>query len=140
MENLHQLSNEGVKQFVLAGKAMITLESKTSGTHFTYKVNKAENKDIWFISLLSGNNNDEDYRFMGYFTADMILKTSAKSKVTSDAPAYKAMDFTLKHVVANKIPEALKIYHSCRCGRCGRTLTTPESIQRGIGPECITML
>ena len=137
---LYELNNTDVKQFILAGKALITLESKTSGNHFTYKVKKADNKDLWFVSLLTGNNNDEDYKFMGYFKEDMAIKTSAKSKITSDAAGFKAMDFTLKHIAADKIPEALKIYHSCKCSRCGRTLTTPESIQRGIGPECITML
>lgn len=140
MANLFSLNHEDIKKFMLAGKAIVTLESQTSGKHFTYNIKKVEDKDLWFVSLLSGNNNDSDYRYMGYFNADMMLKTSAKSKITQDAAGYKAMDFALKHIAANKIPSALKFYHSCKCGRCGRTLTTPESVQRGIGPECIQML
>lgn len=27
-----------------------------------------------------------------------------------------------------------------RCGRCGRRLTDPESIRRGIGPECAALV
>ncbi len=29
-----------------------------------------------------------------------------------------------------------KLVHEGRCGRCGRTLTVPESVTEGIGPEC----
>jgi len=27
-----------------------------------------------------------------------------------------------------------------RCGRCGRVLTVPESVESGFGPECIGRL
>jgi hypothetical protein len=30
----------------------------------------------------------------------------------------------------------LEVWHEGRCGRCGRALTVPESVERGIGPEC----
>jgi hypothetical protein len=29
---------------------------------------------------------------------------------------------------------------SKRCLRCNRTLTTPESLERGIGPECANIM
>ena len=28
------------------------------------------------------------------------------------------------------------VYHSGTCSRCGRVLTTPESIRSGLGPVC----
>lgn len=33
-------------------------------------------------------------------------------------------------------PEGYVIKHAGRCGRCGRILTVPESIDLGLGPEC----
>jgi hypothetical protein len=30
----------------------------------------------------------------------------------------------------------LEVWHEGRCGACGRRLTVPESIERGLGPEC----
>lgn len=29
-----------------------------------------------------------------------------------------------------------KVHHEGRCGKCGRRLTVPESIETGLGPEC----
>ena len=31
-------------------------------------------------------------------------------------------------------------WHEGRCGRCGRKLTVPESIEAGYGPECINLV
>jgi UDP-N-acetylglucosamine 2-epimerase len=33
------------------------------------------------------------------------------------------------------IPE-IEVFHMGACLRCGRALTTPESITRGLGPDC----
>lgn len=138
MENLHQLNKEDSKTFILAGNAKVTIESGTSGVRYTYHVNKAKAKDLWFVGLLTGQDNDADYQYIGFFQADMKFRTSWKSKFTMDSAPSKAIAFTLDHI--NNIPEALHIYHSCHCGRCGRTLTTPESVKRGIGPECSTRI
>jgi hypothetical protein len=35
------------------------------------------------------------------------------------------------------MPDGVVIWHEGRCGRCGRRLTVPESIESGYGPECI---
>ena len=34
------------------------------------------------------------------------------------------------------VAEGATLYHEGRCGRCGRRLTVPESIESGYGPEC----
>jgi hypothetical protein len=45
--------------------------------------------------------------------------------------ASKAFDFFFR---SSSIHPELVVRHEARCGR---TLTVPESIERGIGPECI---
>jgi hypothetical protein len=45
--------------------------------------------------------------------------------------------WAVKAVAKGSLPEGYKIQHEGKCCRCGRTLTTPESIERGIGPECV---
>lgn len=34
----------------------------------------------------------------------------------------------------------VEIWHEGKCGRCGRQLTVPESIESGFGPECVKMI
>jgi len=38
------------------------------------------------------------------------------------------------------LPAGLVAYEECSCGRCGRALTDPVSIERGIGPECYGLI
>jgi hypothetical protein len=30
----------------------------------------------------------------------------------------------------------MELWHEGRCGKCGRALTVPESIESGLGPVC----
>ena len=53
--------------------------------------------------------------------------------------AIKAFRFAML-VAQGMIPEAMypnaEVMHANKCCKCRRTLTTPESIVKGIGPEC----
>jgi hypothetical protein len=40
-------------------------------------------------------------------------------------------------LIKNNLPNFIEIWHEGRCGKCGRTLTVPDSIANGLGPECI---
>lgn len=51
-----------------------------------------------------------------------------------------AFGFSFRHILANRIPDKLQFYHTGRCGYCGRPLTDPESMARGIGPTCLKHL
>jgi len=43
--------------------------------------------------------------------------------------------FMAKMNKLNKI--GLNFFHEGKCGKCGRKLTTPESIKNGFGPTCL---
>ena len=121
--------------FIKGGNSRFTIVSPKTGARFTYRVKKpSEDRDFFFVSLLSGANNETDYTYMGVI-ADNQFKLTGKSKVGKDAPSYKAFDFTLRHLLHNDLP--VEFWHEGTCCRCGRTLTVPESIERGIGPECV---
>jgi len=131
----HKLEKTDAKNFVLAGKAHFTLLSGVTGTHYTYKVNKHKTDDIYFIKLLVGNNNDSDYQYIAFFRGDdMRVRTSSKSRMRADSKPVRAIQYLIENF--DNLSPQLSIFHMCKCGRCGRTLTTPESITRGIGPEC----
>jgi hypothetical protein len=132
-----------IRNFVLAGKAVITLESKKTGKHYTYRIRQATDHNgnptnRWFVSLLTGPDNTRSYTYLGLIDGDeAVFRLTAKSKMTDDAPPVAGFRFMWRWVNEQKaIPDALAVRHDGHCGRCHRPLTVPESIDRGLGPEC----
>lgn len=138
----HELTKEQVPKFALAGNARITLQSCKTGKHFTYRIKKYEDGNLYFIHLLRGPNNEEDYTYVGCYYADRRSFKPAKNwqGIPNDRlPAsVAAINYLLKNLY-NK-PDKLSVYHEGRCGRCGRLLTTPENIKAGYGPECQSIM
>jgi hypothetical protein len=129
-----------IRQFTKAGKAKLTLTSKKTGTSFTYRVKATDTPDRFFVSLLTGPDNESSFSYIGLMDCGWF-RTTAKSKASPDAPSVKAFRFFCREVLqSGTIPEALEVRHEGCCGRCGRALTDPESIDRGIGPECANKL
>jgi hypothetical protein len=135
-----QLTDAAVAvRFILAGQATVTFVSRKSGKRFTYKVSgsrKDPESPTRFVSLLSGADNTRDYSYMGTVFGGKRFVSTAKSAVSSDAPSFKAFDWALRQLTAGIMPESLEIWHEGKCGKCGRKLTVPESIESGIGPVC----
>ncbi|KFH18417.1 hypothetical protein ELZ19_06775 [Brucella abortus] len=130
-------SVEDARRFALAGRAVLTLTSRRTGARFTYRVRRAEDKDdLHFVGLLTGPDNTGDFTYIGVLSGGRFRLT-AKSRSTMEAPSVRAVDFFARKVLCEGVlPEELEVRHEGRCGRCGRALTVPESIDRGIGPEC----
>lgn len=130
--------------YTFAGKATVTISSRKSGTHYTYKFSKPSDdkeSDLYFVSALTGPDNESDFTYIGLAFKDRVangLKLTAKSRFTPDAPCVKAIDWALKQL-ANGGHNDLVVLHANACGRCGRKLTTPQSILTGLGPECAKM-
>lgn len=117
-------------QFAFAGKAVFTLRSVATGTHYTYRLKAADNGQLFFASALSGGG----YLYLGIVPTDSpnTLRTTKNSRFESNDPRSVA----LRWFLANPSSERVEMFHDGRCCRCGRKLTTPESVQSGIGPEC----
>ena len=130
---------ENARKFITAGKAIFTIRNGKTGNRFTYRVKKCKDKDIWFVSVLTGTDNEHSYTYMGSIF-NTTFRSTAKSKITADAISYKAFSYTWSMLLENKLPNCIEIWHEGRCGRCGRVLTVPESIKSGFGPECINFI
>lgn len=134
------MSLETTKTFIQGGKAFLTLKNSATLVRRTYKFEKPKNKDIKnliFVSLLTGSDNEGSYSFMGSINAErMTYKHSVKSRITSICDSTKAIEYLLMCFNRGTINENMELWHEGKCCRCGRKLTTPESIQSGIGPEC----
>ena len=125
--------------FILGGKAFVTLVSQTSGNRYTYKITEADKRNpndapVYFVSLLNGPDNWSNYAYIGMIKNNLFAWTG-KSKVSQEAPSFIGFDFCFKALVAGSM-RGFEIWHEGKCGRCGRKLTVPESIASGIGPEC----
>jgi hypothetical protein len=141
-------SSGDVREFVLAGNALFTIESTGTGVRFTYKVSASKDegaragRGVYFVSLLTGPENTTDYSYLGIIPKDdpMSFRLTTKSCAGAEAPSVKAFSWFWRQVSSGRLPASVKVWHEGRCGRCGRTLTVPESIECGIGPECASKL
>lgn len=133
-------------RFILAGKAIVTLESEKTGNRFTYKISAPKDKetnktdlgsDFRFVSVLVGPDNWSNYKYFGYIRRGVFFHGGAKAKIAVSAPSAGAFDWAWRALARGTMPESLRIWHEGACGRCGLRLTVPESIKSGFGPECI---
>lgn len=128
------------KEFLFAGNSIFTV-SNDKGEHYTYKVTTAvwNNEQKFFISVLSGPDNNSDYVYVGMIKNSTRVLLTAKSKFRHDSKAFRIARFALDIVNGfTELPPGYDIQHEGKCGRCGRKLTTPESINLGLGPVCAT--
>jgi hypothetical protein len=123
--------------FVLAGNATFTLVSRKTGIRFTYKVRQPEEGKPHFVAVLTGPENSTDFTYLGVIRPGPSFARTAKSKIGPDAASCKAFDWFARQLLSRgQMPEAVELWHEGKCGRCGRKLTVPSSIETGLGPEC----
>lgn len=127
------------REFLTAGHAIFTV-SNLAGEHYTYKVSAPDKQDpnrpIWFVAVLTGPNNQRDYTYLGLLNAKGEVVPTKATKAPDSVP-FRVAKWATKLVWEGKtLPEGYKLHHEGRCGHCGRPLTTPESVESGIGPIC----
>ena len=135
------------KNFVTAGNSIFTLEIPGDWAaqhgcrpHYTFRVRKKDGqRPVFFVSILSGPDNTKDYQYVGILV-DGRVKTTAKSRLHQTSTPVRLLNWSLQLVWegdTSPIEQAgFRLHHEGRCGRCGRRLTVPESIETGLGPEC----
>jgi hypothetical protein len=134
----HQFTNAtDVKAFVLAGNARITLVSKKTGVRFSYRVRQPEENKPHFVGILTQADNENGYTYLGTIFKGSDYVHGKRSRLTGGSAGAVAFAWFWKAMTKNALPDSLEVWHEGRCGRCGRTLTVPESIAQGLGPECI---
>lgn len=134
------LVGERIKAYALAGSAILTVHNPHTGGRFTFRIRVSEPSPkypnpVHFVDVLSGPNNEADYTYIGFVGERGRFIPSRK--VSIDAPSVKAFSWFWTHVAD---PSPVEVFHEGRCGKCGRTLTTPESIETGLGPVCSARL
>lgn len=139
-QHRHRMTDaSAVCEFCLAGNARITLVSMKSGHRYTYRVKASKDGAVHFVSVLTGSDNEASYSYAGIIK-NRSFKRTAKSRIAADAPSMIAFMWAWERLEAGVMPTQLEVWHEGRCGRCGRALTVPESIERGIGPDCAQIM
>lgn len=113
------------------------------GEHRTFQI-KTQKKDARFapgkriIALLSGPDNQHDFMSFG-FVDDNGVHVWQKHRTKSFlwfAELINVLVGKLPSTCKAELFEGYEVMISKRCLRCNRELTTPESIESGIGPVC----
>lgn len=132
-----------LRRFMLAGKATVTLRSVKTGTRFTYRITQSDDGNCHFVGLLTGPNNQQDYKYIGRIARGVFWigrKVPRPGDLDRDTPSVKAFDWTWRLLASDVMPQKLEVWHEGYCGRCGLPLTVPESIAAGYGPTCIGLV
>lgn len=88
------------------------------------------------VKYLTGADNDSDYTAIGK-VVDGGVSLWQRFRVQPERLVIRAVSFLLKSG-KEEWASAGETYalESSNCYRCGRTLTVPASIHRGLGPDC----
>lgn len=126
-------------QDLFAGLTTFTV-SNDKGDHYTYKITRKDSEQYgekYFVNLLSGPDNENSYSYMGLLMLNSNLILTRASKFKEESLSVQVFNFAmriLEHI--QEMPKGYDILPAGKCFRCGRKLTTPESIKSGYGPYC----
>jgi|GEM_PF-6204379 len=108
------------------------------GSHVTLRVRQWNGKASghMVLSYLSGSNNEQDYTGMGDIQPNGTLRYWRN--YANGYERQKAAVAILFGATSEELAKYGEAYamESGQCCRCGRTLTVPASLNRGMGPEC----
>lgn len=145
MDNL--ISHENAFDFIFGGRGNFTMINDDTGNQFSYKITQSSNKDNCFYVKVKRKNMDTDEKESYYYAGSLFLKNEKDNfnciyvqGKNGKLPIYdkkiQSLIYVIKKLHFHELRESVKIYHHCRCARCGKLLTDAESIERGFGKEC----
>ena len=125
------------RRFIKVGHAVFTIQNRRTGNHLTFRVTRRADRDLWFVEVLRGPDNENDYLYVGAIFGHEFRLTR-RSRVGEDSMSFRVFRWLHQYLESQvDLPASVSVYHEGCCGRCGRRLTVPQSIRQGFGPECI---
>lgn len=144
------------KDFMLAGKAEFTFElnsayakEKQLNEHYTFKVVKHTTKDevpkdLYFVRLRVSKEEKKGQYFGMLNPEEGKIYMTKASVYAQDALLVRLVNRAFQRLWEKNLDgmdnAGFHFHHIGKCGRCGRKLTTPKSIETGLGPECEKMV
>ena len=116
--------------------ATMTVVTDASGGRVTVRFRRPKGFGSVLVDVMTGSDNEADFAFLGTVRPNGFVAVSPKSKAGAKGlRAQMILNWTFAHAQADDL-RTVRVLHSGCCGRCGRKLTVPESIDSGLGPEC----
>lgn len=125
-----KLDKNRALEFIFGGNSTFTALNTKSDNRFTFKVKKHKKDNIYFVSVLAGVN----YQFIGSYQNS--FRYSLKSRISDKAQSISVFKYLIDKLNSKNLPDFIEIWHAGKCGKCGKELTTPDSISIGFGPVC----
>lgn len=123
---------------VVIPNGCFTIQNTSKNTHRTVRIKTVKKGNLEgkrIISILTGPDNNSDYRGFGFVNDNgliFIWNKHRDSHILLWIARYISGKFRFDQDVKN-----VNLLVEKSCIRCNRRLTTPESIKNGIGPECM---
>lgn len=135
----HKLSLSKSKDFLFGGKSTFTVVSKKTQHRITFRVKELKDKNIYFVSYLFGSDNTQSFKFIGtIFDKNGKYNASRKNGSDPNSNINKSFEWVYNTIVNQNVSnfDKIEFWHEGKCGKCGRKLTVPSSIETGFGPYC----
>lgn len=134
-------TKEEIRDYVEGGKGVFTLYSPT-GNYRTYSFRRPVEdifKDDEFYEgalFVYCRVSSGVWMYVGMYCNNKFRMTQA-SRFPSNHPITKGARYIVR-MMNNDLAASgpMEIYHEGVCCVCGRKLTHPKSIRRGVGPQC----
>jgi hypothetical protein len=108
------------------------------GRHYTVRV-RTQKVEADFapgqkvVAVMTGRDNEHSYTGVGFLRPEGLRPwRRAEGTILARVAAFICRVL----LGAQALPPGYSIQESRACIRCGRKLTTPESLALGLGPEC----
>lgn len=141
-KDIGKIEQDKALQFILAGKCEFVLHSTKTGEDFKFAMTKQqtkedENKYIYFLNTMHGY--EKTYAGVVWFddkAQEFKFSQGKKGQIDNKNLSIRSLIFVLNKLLKEETVQYLDVFHVGRCGKCGKKLTTPESILTGLGPTC----
>lgn len=123
--------------YISGGKGILTLTSPT-GKYHTYAFNKPRYPNDFpdgtlfiYSQVASGV-----WLYCGMVDSDFTFRLTRFSTWDNDCEIVKGIRFIMRMIHNQPYNKSMKLYHAGVCSVCGKKLTNPKSIIKGLGPKC----
>lgn len=143
------MEHADIKRFVLQPKAEFVLTSKKTGKTLKFKLIQPAPKAgfkpdptirhvLTFFDYAETSGKYIGTVSIGLDIARQMPPTSFRwiKRIAGHQQQADALEWFLGRLMRGQSIDGVEFRHTGKCGRCGRKLTNPRSIDIGLGPEC----